>query len=681
MDRLQRLELCDIGTFSGERVFDLSGRLVGIVGANGRGKSTILSTIHFCATGDTSRLGKTEAICAHRAKTDQPYGRLIFSVAGSPDPAALTRWLPDKNLDGRRKLVHGRQSWTRLDDIRDQMTRWCGVNADVLSEFVFVEQGRLASVVEAKPAQRAEVLQKLFGLREAEKAREAAVDYLATLPAAPDAQVLASLRARYVEAETALHDAEGLLGLLPPSDSSVDADRELVATYATQNTSRIAAERLRGAIQAGEELLAAPAVPYPDAEEYATLQRLDRDWTAWQARDQARKAADSRLSRLERELSDLPNVPESPGLEPVPSAELMELQTRRYALEAILSAPDHGGTCPICDGPLQPELANRAESQNQLQRLLRLEEGHRKDVAEYRRVCSARDRGVDAARRLRDEIAAIMLELADAPTTPRPQVSWDNVKLLLEDHTRRRSAATADAEQRRQAASRLAEDRVKLAQIRIAATISEEDAAAATRRVRASDEIESRRRELQARIQALREGFASSTRLLRDAEDSGRRSDELDAHRQRILAVRDVLHRNSAPALAVKDCLDKLSVELNRTLAVLRARFRVKVRDDGELTSEFHDGTTTSIIRAARMSKGERAVLGLAWTIAAAERYAPRVGVLALDEPTDGLDRERVTALRSALAAWQESGGTRQVLVVTHERALMGVFDQVIDLG
>jgi DNA repair exonuclease SbcCD ATPase subunit len=54
--------------------------------------------------------------------------------------------------------------------------------------------------------------------------------------------------------------------------------------------------------------------------------------------------------------------------------------------------------------------------------------------------------------------------------------------------------------------------------------------------------------------------------------------------------------------------------------------------------------------------------------------------MLALDEPTDGLDRERVTALRTALKAWQESDDSRQLFIVTHDRALMGVFDKIIEL-
>jgi DNA repair exonuclease SbcCD ATPase subunit len=215
--RLLKIELCDVGPFA-RYAADLSGNVVYIGGPNGAGKSTILSAIQYAATGDSSRLGDREAPRVGRAGKDRPYVRLTLDPLDDGEVAVVTRWLPADNRAATRKLLYKDKAYTAKADIEDRFARWTGLTAKALSDFVFVEQGCLTDVVSDQTGRRAEVLQKLFGVAEAETGRAALVEHLAKLPQPADPEILATVRNQAAEAEQQFRAAEVELAALPPLD-------------------------------------------------------------------------------------------------------------------------------------------------------------------------------------------------------------------------------------------------------------------------------------------------------------------------------------------------------------------------------------------------------------------------------------------------------------------------------
>ena len=55
-------------------------------------------------------------------------------------------------------------------------------------------------------------------------------------------------------------------------------------------------------------------------------------------------------------------------------------------------------------------------------------------------------------------------------------------------------------------------------------------------------------------------------------------------------------------------------------------------------------------------------------------------GVLCLDEPTYGLDDARILKLRAAIEKWRDNRNGGQLIIVTHDKRLLGAFDKVIEL-
>ena len=211
-------------------------------------------------------------------------------------------------------------------------------------------------------------------------------------------------------------------------------------------------------------------------------------------------------------------------------------------------------------------------------------------------------------------------------------------------------------------------------------TISAEEVEEAKRTMRTLREAVTVKRECYARLSTLKSSRNSLRTLLDKAERQAADSAHNAGWRKVLEEAKAVLHRDAAPSQAAKACLEDLTVDHNRRLECLGARYRVTVNHAGDLYAHYHDGTSTTRVHSMLLSGGEQATLGLAWRIALLDRYAPNVGVLCLDEPTNGLDRERVGCLKAALEAWKPHGSSRQFVVVTHDRSLLSVFDHVIEL-
>lgn len=680
--KLQRLELQDVGRF-GHLDQSLTGDLIGVVGKNGCGKSTILSSVHYAVTGDLSRLGNREAVALKRKHPQkQPFVKLTFTPENTADPASIVRWLPDGTKTGKRKLIYADKSWTIQDDIETQFMKWTGLASRAISDFVFVEQGALSDVLTTQPSKRAEILNRVLGIEAAESARKVISEHLAGLPAPPDTTVADALRARLCEAEAALIDASKALSFLPKVDHTGSGlDSNIVNQFYEQSKYDREVSRITTRIELVETDLAKPPLTPPDLTVLTEAEAVVKAWQDYAAAKATKAHLTAEATRLRKE-ADAIKVTPDPGPAPVEGVNLLALRDRKFGLEVLLQA-EVGDSCPVCTHPLSVVLADRNTARATLDRLKDLENEFAEEKRKHARLFNQRlkeqttvEANIAAAARWEAKAEAVVVP------DKLPDTSEAVARAVIAEIAADQANYVRDAETRK-ANIKLLDDLSKELTRLVPSSnprVTREEAEAAQSRLEAAGELEAKRRELVARVEALTESRDSVWLLLEKAQAQVDRSSGVAEWRKRVEAVRDLLHRDAAPADAAKAALEDLSIDLNNRLNHLAASFRVRVKDTGQLIADYHDGTTTTSVSTDRISWGEKVVLSLAWRIALLDRYAPNANVLCLDEPTHGLDRDRVAALRSALEAWKPHGAGRQFVIVTHDRTLLNVFDRVIEL-
>ena len=180
-----------------------------------------------------------------------------------------------------------------------------------------------------------------------------------------------------------------------------------------------------------------------------------------------------------------------------------------------------------------------------------------------------------------------------------------------------------------------------------------------------------------AKLVGHRRAFEDSIAMLEASAAEGERVRRWVQH---LGDVRAVLHRDSLPKVVAQHYLRELEIDTNAFLGVFDAPFRVETDAGLSFRALFHDGRDQP---AGRLSGGEKVVLALAFRLSVNSMFAQDVGLLCLDEPTVGLDDHNLGCLRTALGRLKELSRARglQVILVTHERSLGPLFDQVIDLS
>ncbi|MEM4733348.1 MAG: AAA family ATPase [Candidatus Bathyarchaeia archaeon] len=141
-----------------------------IVGPNGAGKTSILDGISFALFNDSENRGKKENLINSKAKKCRVV--LGFTEAG-------VAYTVERSLERNRapvcsfyQIVDGRKliKSTTARACDEEIRRVLGLDKNMFLQSIYVRQGEIEKLVNAKPAERKELISKLLGVEDLERA-------------------------------------------------------------------------------------------------------------------------------------------------------------------------------------------------------------------------------------------------------------------------------------------------------------------------------------------------------------------------------------------------------------------------------------------------------------------------------------------------------------------------------
>lgn len=153
----------------------------------------------------------------------------------------------------------------------------------------------------------------------------------------------------------------------------------------------------------------------------------------------------------------------------------------------------------------------------------------------------------------------------------------------------------------------------------------------------------------------------------------------------RILTkARDILHPSKLPALAMREYAAVINNQISWYLQKWGVPFQIWINDDLAFRAlKSEDGLAAAEMDAARLSGGEKIKASSSLRFAVSDTFARGVGLVVLDEPSNYLDEFSIRDLQRVLLEIKKLSAEshRQVIVVTHEKALINFFDTVVTIG
>lgn len=143
---------------------------------------------------------------------------------------------------------------------------------------------------------------------------------------------------------------------------------------------------------------------------------------------------------------------------------------------------------------------------------------------------------------------------------------------------------------------------------------------------------------------------------------------------------RETLHRESLGRRLVEEFLKGYAAAANQYLEAFDNPFWLEVTDGSEFIARMPDGSAEKL---SRLSKGQSVILSVCLQLAGQALFDANLKVLALDEPTDGLDGKNLGYLADMLAeiVYRVKEFGRQLVVVTHHENLANILDSAIFLA
>ncbi len=698
-----------------------------IIGPNGSGKSNLVGAVSMLLTGtpplgrleENIRDGEDDAVLSATFVANGQNGRISRTIRApyvdTPEGGRERKGTTTKvrlELDGLEAPV------TKLADANRLLLELTGVSGSVLNTHVFVGQKDLSKLLFETPAERkAAVMSILPGVSRAEAVYTALYRELSAYPlielAVPvdeyeqrlreaegrEKMTSQSLAGAEVLAERAAGPAEQARGRLTGHEAAVQAQQQYVQLLPTVKAAYEEAVTAAAVLKAAEEKLGTVDPDYAQmAPVIGKVQAKAADLRARKAR--AERAAELRqqLENAERRLAGMePPLAVDPAIvreQTDKRAELADVEAEiRQARKLLVLLESGDPVCSECGRPIEnPE----AEQSKQEARLVQAAE--RQDALSSRlhvidKTLAANQLAFQTYRlefeRLEQQISLLREQIstegwsdADAAELAKSE-EWvglfEQIREEREAYQKEVTAAQADQVRAESKANQLG-DKLDELKEQANARLSESEVKAAKDTISKHDAAASQVFELKAELGAARREAETCRTDLEKARATLKKQEAVRSYRTLLEKAREVFHRDNLPTETMRRFVVRLNRDCNEFLGYFGNPFGVEITKDLDVWVSKPDGYRHA---AERLSGGQQCVLSLAFRFATNRIFAPTVGLITLDEPTEYLDTDNVGYLADVmrqLAALNRGSGA-QTLVITHAKELLSAFDHVIQLG
>ena len=687
-----------------ERDDEFGPGVIGICAPNGHGKSNLKAAMRRAFTGSSNNEGSN--------LDDLMWGAAGGSIMLDFVVGTVTGVIKRDLKTARCSMKFGDVEAKSATDIATALDSILGMPVKMLSDVVFVDQGSIEGMLFQTPAERAKSFQVLFGTEKAERVHTLLGQELASIVVQSKAELIAQIQSQLeqnvnVPLRTALVDREStLVSVLTDAARSMcrmtvsafesyeKCQPLLASLHAEKSKAEFTLNESERQMQSLEKMKLNLDATYAGISEsaeqaQARLITAEANHRFYEQRTEARETIATGIAVLA--------LPRPVDPDPENNLAVLEKDLSLFAgtLDAsrklVGSMRGSQGVCPTCLQPVSEAHVTRhrqvveemipivADYQCKIEALRSAKNIFIRDVALWDSRRKAAQERMTAAEKLLATTS--MIDTDPMLSTKDDQELVDVFRELnaARDKNRFSIQAVAGNIEGRIAAVKALASRIDetlavmgkaigLADYAGAQKFLEMDAAA-TLRVANLDglikNLETQKEQLEKQLAAYQEAECNLEPLRR--------------WKSLLERARLVVHHEQLPCVVARSYLKSINTKLAYYMQLFEVPFVLRIQDDLSINCTFAGGNACP---AGRLSGGQKVMAGIAFHFAIHDIFANNLGMMILDEPTVFLDEDHVDCVFNLLErvkSYSRSAGL-QLIVITHEMKLAGVFDRVIQL-
>mgnify|MGYP003638695645 FL=1 len=640
--RINTVRLKNFGPYE-DATFNLNHGLIGIVGPNGCGKSTLVNGIYACLTNDFSRFHGVKAdIIRDTAPAD---AASFIEVNGEHQSV---EFILRRNLrpNSAKLIIAGEREYKKAVDIEERLVKDIGLHKRLIDTYVFVNQWSMFEFLSQTDSKRAESFRHLCGTEKSADIYDACTKFMAS----------SELNVEIVD------NSDTLVTNIAALSKEIAEEEEKLKGLQDR---RLSENSRNGALAVVQNHERRTSLVKKIAESEENILSFE---SSWHLREEERVVSDKAMSaaclRTAQTLKSVGAANASKELWNVYNAAVAACVASVHRLDT------HESKKPVLD--LSPEVCPTCLQEVKGEHL---EAALRKDFEE--KLASY------------EKTHLILTERCtppDSPTCP----SEEELDMMLESASydeRVLKECEADYKEKMDAVSSVYSRWELEKEVEAAAHLELEQLLPTTddlydRAVARLAEHEGLATEIsgiEGRISAKQESLSDYQSLLDELREKIERHKTMGALREVVGDVRDVFHWQNLPKKVAQANLMGITGEINEALEIFGSPFWVEADVNLSFKVHFPNSPARS---AGSLSGGQKAVLAICFRVAVNRLFGMDTGMMFLDEPTAGLDNDNVEYFQGALSVLAaEVRDKRQLVIITHAAELRGTFDQVIEMG